>query len=204
MMIIKMANGIDLRKYKKKIFFVSLLLFLVNINFSLAQEYTLNCMQEDVYINEDKKRLSAAISNTTVPPRFYSFELKKDKIIYYMPFFRTDDGFPTIWKMSINLAQMKRSFTVRKIPDNEMNKLFNLYKEAKIKTSGFLAQEKLEKDEYSNKVFSLKKKIFDKNYINPENWDGTLIPYGNSGDYILKKGEIEYQAKFTFPCKIKN
>ena len=203
-MIIRTVRGIDLKKYKMKIILVSILFILSNINFSFAQDYILNCMQEDVYINEDKKRLSAAIPNTSVPPRFYSFELKKNEINYFMPFFRTDDGFSTIWKMSIDLVNMKRSFTVRKIPDRQMKVLFNLYKEANIKTDGFLAQEKLEKDEYSNKIFSLKKKIFDKNYVNPQNWNGTLIPFGNNGDYILKKGEIDHQTRFTFPCKIKN
>jgi len=203
-MMIKMVNGIDLKKFKMKTILFSILLLLTSVNFSIAQTYVLTCMSEDIFINEEKKRLSAKHTTANNPPRFYSFELINDKINYFMPFFRNDDGFPTIWKMSIDLINMKRSFTVRKIPDDQMNTIYNLYKEAKIKTDGFLAQEKLEKDEFSNKVFSLKKKIFENNYVNPENWDGQRISYGNSGDYILKKNEIEYQAKFTFPCKIKN
>ena len=110
----------------------SILLFFTCVNFSLAQTYVLTCMSEDIFINEEKKRLSAQHPTTNNPPRFYSFELINDKINYFMPFFRNDDGFPTIWKMSIDLINMKRSFTVRKIPDDEMNTIYDLYKKAKI------------------------------------------------------------------------
>ena len=68
-----MVSGIDLRKYKVKVFFVSILLFIVNINFSLAQEFMLQCMQEDIYINEEKKRLSVKFPLRT-EVRFYNFE----------------------------------------------------------------------------------------------------------------------------------
>ena len=203
MMMIKMVNGIDLRKYKVKVFFVSILLFIVNINFSLAQEFMLQCMQEDIYINEEKKRLSVKFPLRT-EVRFYNFELKNDKITYFMPFLRSQDNFPEIWKFDIDLIQLKRSFTARKIPDNQMKTLVKLLNEAKVNTNAFLAQEKLEKDKFSNEIFNLKKDLFKKNYTNPDEWDDAKIPYGNSGDYILKKGEITYQSKFTFPCKIKN
>ena len=203
MMMIKMVNGIDLRKYKVKVFFVSILLFIVNINFSLAQEFMLQCMQEDIYINEEKKRLSVKFPLRT-EVRFYNFELKNDKITYFMPFLRSQDNFPEIWKFDIDLIQLKRSFTARKIPDNQMKILVKLLNEAKVNTNAFLAQEKLEKDKFSNEIFNLKKDLFKKNYTNPDEWDDAKIPYGNSGDYILKKGEITYQSKFTFPCKIKN
>tara|TARA_E500000178_G_C16997071_1_gene743744 strand:+ start:116 stop:712 length:597 start_codon:yes stop_codon:yes gene_type:complete len=198
-----MVSGIDLRKYKVKVFFVSILLFIVNINFSLAQEFMLQCMQEDIYINEEKKRLSVKFPLRT-EVRFYNFELKNDKITYFMPFLRSQDNFPEIWKFDIDLIQLKRSFTARKIPDNQMKTLVKLLNEAKVNTNAFLAQEKLEKDKFSNEIFNLKKDLFKKNYTNPDEWDDTKIPYGNSGDYILKKGEITYQSKFTFPCKIKN
>ena len=198
-----MANGIDLRKYKVKVLFVSILLFIVNINFSLAQEFMLQCMQEDIYINEEKKRLSVKFPLRT-EVRFYNFELKNDKITYFMPFLRSQDNFPEIWKFDIDLIQLKRSFTARKIPDNQMKTLVKLLNEAKVNTNAFLAQEKLEKDKFSNEIFNLKKDLFKKNYTNPDEWNDTKIPYGNSGDYILKKGEITYQSKFTFPCKIKN
>ena len=203
MMIIKMVNGIDSRRYKVKVFFVSILLFIVNINFSLAQEFMLQCMQEDIYINEEKKRLSVKFPLRT-EVRFYNFELKNDKITYFMPFLRSQDNFPEIWKFDIDLIQLKRSFTARKIPDNQMKILVKLLNEAKVNTNAFLAQEKLEKDKFSNEIFNLKKDLFKKNYTNPDEWDDAKIPYGNSGDYILKKGEITYQSKFTFPCKIKN
>ena len=203
MMMIKMVNGIDSRKYKVKVFFVSILLFIVNINFSLAQEFMLQCMQEDIYINEEKKRLSVKFPLRT-EVRFYNFELKNDKITYFMPFLRSQDNFPEIWKFDIDLIQLKRSFTARKIPDNQMKILVKLLNEAKVNTNAFLAQEKLEKDKFSNEIFNLKKDLFKKNYTNPDEWNDTKIPYGNSGDYILKKGEITYQSKFTFPCKIKN
>ena len=203
MMIIKMVNGIDSRKYKVKVVFVAILLFIVNINFSLAQEFMLQCMQEDIYINEEKKRLSVKFPLRT-EVRFYNFELKNDKITYFMPFLRSQDNFPEIWKFDIDLIQLKRSFTARKIPDNQMKTLVKLLNEAKVNTNAFLAQEKLEKDKFSNEIFNLKKDLFKKNYTNPDEWDDTKIPYGNSGDYILKKGEITYQSKFTFPCKIKN
>ncbi len=121
-----------------------------------------------------------------------------------MPFLRSQDNFPEIWKFDIDLIQLKRSFTARKIPDNQMKTLVKLLNEAKVNTNAFLAQEKLEKDKFSNEIFNLKKDLFKKNYTNPDEWDDTKIPYGNSGDYILKKGEITYQSKFTFPCKIKN
>ena len=198
-----MVNGIDSRKYKVKVFFVSILLFIVNINFSLAQEFMLQCMQEDIYINEEKKRLSVKFPLRT-EVRFYNFELKNDKITYFMPFLRSQDNFPEIWKFDIDLIQLKRSFTARKIPDNQMKTLVKLLNEAKVNTNAFLAQEKLEKDKFSDEIFNLKKDLFKKNYTNPDEWDDTKIPYGNSGDYILKKGEITYQSKFTFPCKIKN
>lgn len=198
-----MVNGIDSRKYKVKVVFVSILLFIVNINFSLAQEFMLQCMQEDIYINEEKKRLSVKFPLRT-EVRFYNFELKNDKITYFMPFLRSQDNFPEIWKFDIDLIQLKRSFTARKIPDNQMKTLVKLLNEAKVNTNAFLAQEKLEKDKFSNEIFNLKKDLFKKNYTNPDEWDDTKIPYGNSGDYILKKGEITYQSKFTFPCKIKN
>ena len=198
-----MVNGIDSRKYKVKVVFVAILLFIVNINFSLAQEFMLQCMQEDIYINEEKKRLSVKFPLRT-EVRFYNFELKNDKITYFMPFLRSQDNFPEIWKFDIDLIQLKRSFTARKIPDNQMKTLVKLLNEAKVNTNAFLAQEKLEKDKFSNEIFNLKKDLFKKNYTNPDEWDDTKIPYGNSGDYILKKGEITYQSKFTFPCKIKN
>ena len=198
-----MVSGIDLRKYKVKVFFVSILLFIVNINFSLAQEFMLQCMQEDIYINEEKKRLSVKFPLRT-EVRFYNFELKNDKITYFMPFLRSQDNFPEIWKFDIDLIQLKRSFTARKIPDNQMKILVKLFNKAKVNTNGFLAQEKLEKDKFSNEIFNLKLDLFNKNYINPDEWDGTTIPYGKNDDYILQKGEITYQSKFTFPCKIKN
>ena len=136
-----MVSGIDLRKYKVKVFFVSILLFIVNINFSLAQEFMLQCMQEDIYINEEKKRLSVKFPLRT-EVRFYNFELKNDKITYFMPFLRSQDNFPEIWKFDIDLIQLKRSFTARKIPDNQMKTLVKLLNEAKVNTNAFLAQEK--------------------------------------------------------------
>ena len=154
-------------------------------------------------LNEEKKRLSVKFPLRT-EVRFYNFELKNDKITYFMPFLRSQDNFPEIWKFDIDLIQLKRSFTARKIPDNQMKTLVKLLNEAKVNTNAFLAQEKLEKDKFSNEIFNLKKDLFKKNYTNPDEWNDTKIPYGNSGDYILKKGEITYQSKFTFPCKIKN
>ena len=211
MITIRMASGMSIKKFHKKIIvlffvyfsFICCSIFLSNKN-SIAAEYVLNCMSEDIKIYEDKQRLSAYIENSSVEPRYYNLKYEDNHIIYYLAFFRTKSEFPKIWKMDIDLDKMKRSFTVRKIPDEQINKLFNLYKKAKIPTSKFLAESDLKKNKYSDQIFKLKKELFNKNYINPKDWDGTTIPFGNSGDYILKKNEIEFQAKFTFPCSIKN
>jgi len=176
-------------------FFLALIFFA-----SSAQAIiTLKCNDSIIMIDEENKKAG---------PKGYVKHnyrnISPEKIVFEIAWFRTSEKAPRIWRMIFDLEELEHRYIfLLQVSDKDMDKVMKLVK-----------KEEAGKINY-DKIDQLKKKLFEKYYIKPENFDdfdGKVNTWSDSkkvssehpGDHILKKGGRHYQVSFSTKCTIVN
>jgi len=130
--------------------------------------------------------------------------ISPEKIVFEIAWFRTSVKAPRIWRMIFDLEKLEHRFIfVLQVSDKDMDKVMKL-----------VEKEEAGKINY-DKIDELKKELFEKYYIKPENFDdfdGKVNTWSNSkkvssehpGDHVLEKDGRDYQVSFSMKCAIVN
>ena len=200
----KMAPSTNGKKfnlnYKKPIFIIVIILFTFIFYTSSAQAIiTLKC--GSTFVIDEK--LKKAGPKSPDHPRMYNYRnISPEKIVFEFATKSTEKA-PIIWRVILDLEKLKLRATDVQVSDKDINKIFKLAENA--------AAGKVDYD----KVDELKKELFEKYYIKPENFDdfdGEVLQSAMSedpGDHMLepdnmgKKGRF-YQVSFSWKCALLN
>ena len=199
----KMAPSTNGKKfnlnYKKPIFIIVIILFTFIFFTSNAQAIViLKCNNSIIVIDEENKKAGKGTAE-------YNYRnISPEKIVFEIAWFRTPEKAPQIWRMIFDLEELKHRYIfLLQVSDKDMDKVMKLVQKAEAGKINYA------------KVDVLKKELFEKYYIKPENFDdfdGKVNTWSDSkkvssehpGDHILKKGGINYQVSFSMKCTIVN
>ena len=184
--------------YQKPIFIIVIILFTFIFYTSSAQAIiTLKCGSTFV-IDEKLKK-----AGPKAHPRMYSYRnIGSEKIVFEFATKSTEKA-SVIWGVILDLEKLKLRATDVQVSDKDINKIFKLAENA--------AAGKVDYDQADE----LKKELFEKYYIKPENFadfDGEVLQSAMSedpGDHVLepdnmgKKGKF-YQVSFSKKCELVN
>ena len=186
--------------YQKPIFIIVIILFTFIFYTSSAQAIiTLKCNDSIIMIDEENKKAG---------PKGYVEHnyrnISPEKIVFEIAWFRTSEKAPRIWRMIFDLEELEHRYIfLLQVSDKDMDKVMKL-----------VEKEEAGKINY-DKIDQLKKELFEKYYIKPENFDdfdGKVNTWSDSkkvssehpGDHILKKDGRHYQVSFSTKCTIVN
>ena len=187
--------------YKKPIFIIVIILFTFIFYTSSAQAIIiLKCKSSTFVIDEKLKKAGPKSPKHT---RMYNYRnISPEKIVFEFAT-RSAEKASIIWRVILDLEKLKLRVTDVQVSDKDINKIFKLAENA--------AAGKVDYD----KVDELKKELFEKYYIKPENFDdfeGEVLQSAMSEDpenHVLepdnmgKKGKF-YQVSFSRKCTILN
>mgnify|MGYP000170919797 CR=1 FL=1 len=184
--------------FKIIVFFLALM-FLTS---SAQAIIILKCKSSTFVIDEKLKKAGPKSPKHT---RMYNYRnISPEKIVFEIAWFRTPEKAPRIWRMIFDLEELEHRYIfLLQVSDKDMDKVMKLVK-----------KEEAGKINY-DKIDQLKKKLFEKYYIKPENFDdfdGKVNTWSDSkkvssehpGDHILKKDGRHYQVSFSTKCTIVN
>jgi len=187
--------------YQKPIFIIVIILFTFIFYTSSAQAIiTLKCKNSIFVIDEKLKKAGPKSPKHT---RMYNYRnISPEKIVFEFAT-RNAEKASIIWRVILDLEKLKLRVTDVQVSDKDINKIFKLAENA--------AAGKVDYD----KVDELKKELFEKYYIKPENFDdfeGEVLQSAMSEDpedHVLepdnrgKKGKF-YQVSFSRKCALLN
>ena len=182
--------------YPKPIFIIVIIFFTVVFYTSSAQAIiTLKCKNSIFVIDEKLKKAGPKSSNH---PRMYNYRnISPEKFVFEFAI-RSAEKASVIWRVILDLEKLKLRATNVQVSDKDINKIFKLAENA--------AARKVDYD----KVDELKKELFEKYYIKPENFDdfeGEVLQSAMSEDpedHVLEKDGRDYQVSFSMKCAIVN
>ena len=182
--------------FKIIVFFLALM-FLTSIAQAII---ILKCKSSTFVIDEKLKKAGPKSPKHT---RMYNYRnISPEKIVFEFAT-RSAEKASIIWRVILDLEKLKLRATDVQVSDKDINKIFKLAENA--------AAGKVDYD----KVDELKKELFEKYYIKPENFDdfeGEVLQSAMSEDpedHALepdnrgKKGKF-YQVSFSWKCALLN
>ena len=187
--------------YQKPIFIIVIILFTFIFYTSSAQAIIILKCKSSTFVIDEK--LKKAGPKSPKHARMYNYRnISPEKIVFEFAT-RSAEKASIIWRVILDLEKLKLRVTDVQVSDKDINKIFKLAENA--------AAGKVDYD----KVDELKKELFEKYYIKPENFDdfdGEVLQSAMSedpGDYVLepdnmgKKGKF-YQISFSKKCELVN